>query len=72
MREFRSNEHSGNENPLNLHMTSQLERAVGTEADEDNQASVSDLQDGEVAEEDLLERHSNDLSLVDIPSMVEI
>ena len=72
MSEFRSNEHSGPENPLNLRLNSQQQRGEAAEADEQSQPSVSDLQIGEAVDPAMVERHSNDLSLVDIPSMVEI
>ena len=76
MSEFRSHEHSGAGDPPGLRPNQTQSGENRAAPEQDPPSSVADLLLGDneqlQAHEELIERHSNDLSLVDIPSMAEV
>ena len=76
MSEFRSHEHSGAGDPPGLRPNQTQSGENRAAPEQDPPSSVADLLLGDneqiQAHEELMDRHSNDLSLVDIPSMAEV
>lgn len=76
MSEFRSHEHSGAGDPPELRPNQTQSGENRAAREQHPPSSVADLLLGDneqlQAHEELMDRQSNDLSLVDIPSMAEV